>query len=91
MYNNISGFVVLQAGVLTVKLGDQGTYVLNKQGPNRQIWSSSPVSGPVRYDWDEGRWVYQRDGHEMLSRLSEEITELLGTPCRLTPHLHDDA
>lgn len=36
-------------GVLTVKLGPQlGTYVINKQTPNRQIWMSSPVSGPVR-------------------------------------------
>ncbi|XP_050160619.1 frataxin, mitochondrial-like isoform X4 [Malus sylvestris] len=29
--------------VLTLKLGDCGTYVLNKQTPNRQIWLSSPV------------------------------------------------
>ncbi|XP_017972088.1 PREDICTED: frataxin, mitochondrial isoform X1 [Theobroma cacao] len=31
--------------VLTLKLGALGTYVLNKQTPNRQIWLSSPVSG----------------------------------------------
>ncbi|KAK1261042.1 hypothetical protein QJS04_geneDACA021957 [Acorus gramineus] len=30
--------------VLTLKLGDLGTYVINKQAPNRQIWLSSPVS-----------------------------------------------
>ena len=29
----------------------KGTYVLNKQPPNKQIWLSSPVSGPKRYDW----------------------------------------
>jgi frataxin len=29
--------------VLTLKLGSLGTYVLNKQTPNRQIWMSSPV------------------------------------------------
>jgi frataxin len=28
-----------------------GTYVLNKQPPNKQIWISSPLSGPKRYDW----------------------------------------
>jgi frataxin len=39
-----------QQGVLTVKLGQHGTYVINKQTPNRQIWLSSPVSGPFRYD-----------------------------------------
>lgn len=31
-------------GVLTLRLGDgRGTYVLNKQAPNKQIWVSSPV------------------------------------------------
>jgi hypothetical protein len=29
-------------GVLTLKLGAKGTYVLNKQPPNQQIWLSSP-------------------------------------------------
>jgi frataxin-like iron-binding protein CyaY len=33
----------VQDGILTINLGDFGTYVLNKQTPNRQIWFSSPV------------------------------------------------
>ena len=44
------GDTTLADGVLTVKLGSHGTYVLNKQTPNKQIWLSSPVSGPYRYD-----------------------------------------
>ena len=36
------------AGVVTLALGDKGTYVLNKQAPNRQVWLSSPV----RQDWE---------------------------------------
>lgn len=36
-----------QSGVLTLKLGDKGTYVINKQPPNKQIWLSSPV----RCEW----------------------------------------
>ncbi|KAL8708533.1 MAG: hypothetical protein Q9220_006586 [cf. Caloplaca sp. 1 TL-2023] len=39
------------AGVLTLSFPPQGTYVLNKQPPNKQIWLSSPVSGPKRYDY----------------------------------------
>ncbi|AWP06449.1 putative frataxin mitochondrial [Scophthalmus maximus] len=36
--------VVFSSGVLTVKVGgDHGTYVINKQTPNRQIWLSSPT------------------------------------------------
>ena len=40
----------LADGVLTVKLSEHGTYVINKQTPNQQIWLSSPVSGPYRFD-----------------------------------------
>ncbi|KAK7058258.1 Mitochondrial matrix iron chaperone [Paramarasmius palmivorus] len=35
--------VEYHSGVLTLKLGDEGTYVINKQPPNKQIWLSSPV------------------------------------------------
>lgn len=38
----------LVQGVMTIDLGDHGTYVINKQAPNKQIWLSSPVSGPIR-------------------------------------------
>lgn len=41
------------AGVLTVYIDGKGTWVINKQPPNRQIWLSSPVSGPRRFDWVE--------------------------------------
>ncbi len=49
------------------------SYVLNKQTPNRQLWLSSPLSGPRRFDWCERRehWVYARDDgalHELLTR-----------------------
>ena len=44
------GDTTLADGVLTVKLSHHGTYVLNKQTPNKQIWLSSPVIGPYRFD-----------------------------------------
>lgn len=68
------------AGVLTLYFPPHGTYVLNKQPPNKQIWLSSPVSGPKRYDYvkikgdREGDWIYGRDG----SRLSELLKRELG-------------
>jgi frataxin len=40
-----------QAGVLNITYPPNGTYVLNKQPPNKQIWLSSPISGPKRFDW----------------------------------------
>ena len=51
------------SGVLNIQLGGgAGTWVLNKQTPNRQIWWSSPMSGPRRYEWDEkmGKWVWTK-------------------------------
>jgi frataxin len=42
--------VALASGVLNVIIPKHGTFVINKQTPNRQIWLSSPVSGPYRFD-----------------------------------------
>lgn len=49
------------SGVLTIALS-QGTWVLNKQTPNRQIWWSSPISGPRRYEYDDEcqKWIWTR-------------------------------
>lgn len=40
--------------MLSLKFPPHGTYVLNKQPANKQIWLSSPVSGPKRYDYVAG-------------------------------------
>ncbi|KAM9544701.1 uncharacterized protein ACWYII_035991 [Salvelinus alpinus] len=51
-------------GSLSVKVGgDHGTYVINKQTPNKQIWLSSPTSEPKRCDWTGGMGL-----HQLLSR-----------------------
>eukprot|EP00038_Savillea_parva_P027599 m.60500 g.60500 ORF g.60500 m.60500 type:complete len:217 (-) comp7958_c2_seq1:473-1123(-) len=67
-------------GVLSVTLGDHGTYVINKQTPNQQIWLSSPTSGPKRYDYDRDRheWVYSHDNIALHQRLTDEISSILG-------------
>jgi frataxin len=78
------------AGVLNIVVSGVGTYVLNKQPPNHQIWLSSPISGPKRYDWviqgDQmhekqdtrgfinGQWIYLRDGSNLTDLLNDELT-----------------
>ncbi|KAK4057365.1 Mitochondrial matrix iron chaperone [Microbotryomycetes sp. JL221] len=67
--------VEYSSGVLTLKLGDKGTYVVNKQPPNKQIWLSSPTSGPKRYDYDTNHdvWFYHRDGSRLRDLLTNEL------------------
>jgi frataxin len=86
--------------VLTLKLGKHGTYVINKQPPNQQIWLSSPTrysiwggfltkSGPKRYDYENGEWVYQRDKSSMKALLEKELGRILSQDIAL-PILPDD-
>jgi len=76
------------SGVLTVTFGDKGTYVLNKQSPNRQIWFSSPLSGPKRYDMSvnsrHAQWLDTRDKHRLQDRLYKEIKQLCGIDLGVT-------
>ena len=70
---------VLSDGVLTVQMGGRkGTYVINKQTPNRQIWLSSPVSGPKRYDYavQQGQWTNTRDQHVLDQLLDKEVSQM---------------
>ncbi|KAF9136228.1 Mitochondrial chaperone Frataxin [Mortierella sp. 14UC] len=79
--HEIPGYdVEYQSGVMTLKLGDKGTYVVNKQPPNKQLWLSSPTSGPKRYDFDAEHkvWFYGRDHHSLKFLLDTEITKAIG-------------
>jgi frataxin len=80
---------------MTVNFADVGTYVINKQPPNKQIWLSSPKSGPKRFDWvvqgesqnDKqgtavGEWMYIRDGSTLAKLFREELNVDLGLPVR---------
>lgn len=73
--------VELAEGVLSLELPPNGSYVFNKQPPNKQIWSASPLSGPKRFDYIDGKWVYSRDGSTLGDDLRTETkiaTDLQG-------------
>ncbi|KAJ7597276.1 hypothetical protein C8J56DRAFT_314425 [Mycena floridula] len=84
-HGNPSHEVDYHSGVLTLRLGEAGTYVINKQPPNKQIWLSSPFSGPKRFDYSEAddSWRYARDGQSMSSLLDEELGRVLEEPVKL--------
>ncbi|XP_063900843.1 uncharacterized protein LOC135120474 [Zophobas morio] len=68
--------VYYESGVLTVNLGQYGTYVINKQAPNKQLWLSSPLGGPKRYDYNtkSKEWISLRDGSKIKDVLSTELS-----------------
>lgn len=68
--------VLYSSGVLTLQLGTHGTYVINKQTPNRQIWLSSPVSGPKRFDFLDGLWIYRHTGETLHGLLNSELARV---------------
>lgn len=64
-------------GVLTLSLGKRGTWVINKQRPNRQVWWSSPLSGPKRFAFERGAWRNTRDANvTLVELLSEELSKV---------------
>lgn len=76
--------------MLTVQFGStHGTYVINRQSPNRQIWLSSPTSGPKRYDFvpaktvpaaTSGSWVYKHTRQTLHELLDLEIGLIVRGP-----------
>lgn len=78
---------VLQSGVLTLNVGEHGTYVINKQPPNKQIWLSSPIRHVPSFESEQGVHtdesflafpVVPRDmiGMQMLTRGGMSVTEI---------------
>lgn len=63
------------SGVLTMVLPPNGTWVINKQSPNQQLWWSSPLSGPKRFEYDpvDKMWICTQDGLSLGPLLVQEI------------------
>lgn len=81
--------ITLSMGVLNINLGEKfqnKAWVINKQTPNRQVWWSSPLSGPRRYEYDgkengqqSTRWKFTRDASQSLqANLRDELRKVTG-------------
>ncbi len=72
--------VDMENGMLTIASETGGQYIINRHGPNRQIWLSSPLSGASHYDFDDTgqAWVDSRSGERLLPKLADELSRLTG-------------
>ena len=66
-------------GVVTLEFPDGVRYVLNRQAGASQMWFAAGARA-WHYDWDaeHERWVDDRDGHALLDRLGEVVSEKIG-------------
>ena len=70
----------LIGGILTLELESGAKYVINKHGPNQQIWLASPRSGAWHFAWsaDEQAWLSTRGGDRLEALLSGELSQASG-------------
>ena len=76
--NTVVDDVNYSSGVLKLDFNSaegKKTYVLNKQAPNKQLWLSSPFSGPQRYEFDliSKQWINNRSHVNIIDLLNDEF------------------
>jgi len=63
--------VDINGDILHIETG-KGIFVINKQTSLKEIWLSSPISGPYHFAFKQGAWK-NRDDLELFSILSREL------------------
>ena len=61
----------LNDGILTL-FTNSGTFVINKQSAVKEIWLSSPISGPYHFAYLDNLWK-SRNGSELFTVLTNEL------------------
>jgi CyaY protein len=68
-------------GALTIEFPDGDRFVLSRQNATLQVWLAAGAHGwHFNYDANVGRWIDDKDGHELHARLAESLSEKLGRP-----------
>lgn len=76
--------VDMHGGILTLTLPGKAQYIINKHGPNREIWLSSPVSGAAHFAFDGAKWISTRNPDLALDAVvSKELADKFGTALSL--------
>lgn len=80
-----SAEVEFEGGILTVSPASGGQFVLNKHGPTRQLWLSSPASGAWHFAWDEAAatWRSTRGPETLAEVLQRDLGQALGQTVKL--------
>ncbi|KAJ3446085.1 frataxin [Anaeramoeba flamelloides] len=68
----------LEQGVLNIKLGEPGQYVINKHSGTKQIWFASTISGPMKFSLDmaDSKWKNKK-GEAIMDVIERELKQIL--------------
>ncbi|MGC0372334.1 MAG: hypothetical protein DGJ47_001046 [Rickettsiaceae bacterium] len=61
----------VNGGILSI-ISNDGTYIINKQNAAKEIWLSSPISGPFHFSYTDDKWI-SRKGDNLFEILSNEL------------------
>ena len=77
--------VEFEGGILTVSPAAGGQFVLNKHGPTRQLWLSSPTSVAWHFAWDEAAsaWRSTRGPETLVEVLQRDLAGAVGHQVKL--------
>ena len=75
--------VELRGGILTIVCADGRQFVINRHGPTREIWLSSPVSGAVHFARRGEDWISTRGPDRLADRLGADIAAATGVTVAL--------
>ena len=62
----------LNGPVLELEFEDNSKIIINRHGPNQEIWLAVK-SGGFHYAMQNGQWLSKRDGSELFCKLGELV------------------
>jgi CyaY protein len=62
----------LNGPVLELEFEDNSKIIINRHGPNQEIWLAAK-SGGFHYAMQDGQWLSRRDGSELFGKLGELV------------------
>jgi CyaY protein len=64
---------------VTIEFDDGDRFVLNEQGPSRQLWFAASFAA-AHFDWDGANWKDSKTGETLRTRVARDIGQKLGRP-----------
>lgn len=75
--------------MVVIEINGHGVYVINRQSAAKQLWISSPISGPKHFDLvkdsnSQDIWKCNKTSVEFGDFLCDEISKVLGIEFKFT-------